>query len=171
LDLVEVLMASTAFPIVFPPVTISHAATLPDNRFIDGGAGDDYIPYKAVLEFEQYRETPVNKMLIVGRKMGNNETFAMELSEMGIEHYEWFNRVGISIEDIEKKALIKRLQKIEKESPGLAAKTYLLIPDFPENYTMFDFNNMREQYATARKWARANKPVPLNDFLLNFKDD
>lgn len=171
LDLVEVMMASAAFPIVFPPVTLSHAYTMPDKRFIDGGAADDYVPYRAVLEFEQYRGNPVKKMIIVGRKMGNNETFAIELGEMGIEHTEWLNRVGISIEDIEKKALLKRLLKLEKESPDLAAKTFVMIPDFPQNYTMFDFNNMREQYATARMWARLNKPVPFKDFILSYKSE
>ena len=53
LDLVEVLMASTAFPLAFPPVRISRNSTLPDGRFIDGGTTADYIPYRAVLEFEK----------------------------------------------------------------------------------------------------------------------
>ncbi len=167
LDIVDVLMASTAFPVVFPPVTINNNGTIPDSRYIDGGAGDDYLPYRAVIDFEKYRGYPVERVYIVGRKMGNDETFAQELKEMGIERYDWFSKVGLSLEDIEKNALYKRFDNLKKEAPLLASKTSVLIPDFSENYTMFDFNNLYEQYASARKWARANRPVPLNDFIKN----
>ncbi len=37
LDIVDVLMASTAFPIVFPEQKINNAPTLPDKYFVDGG--------------------------------------------------------------------------------------------------------------------------------------
>jgi len=57
LDLVEVLMASTAFPVAFPKVRISHTTTLPDHDFIDGGLVDDHIRpfeiYPEKLQVEQ----------------------------------------------------------------------------------------------------------------------
>ena len=46
LDLVEVLMASTALPIAFQPRQITG---LPGN-FIDGGTGDDTLPIAPLIE-------------------------------------------------------------------------------------------------------------------------
>ena len=39
LSLVDILMASTAFPVVFPPARIERATTIPKIDYIDGGGG------------------------------------------------------------------------------------------------------------------------------------
>jgi len=44
LSLVDIMMASSAFPIAFPPVRIRNAKTIPDVEYVDGGIGDDPIP-------------------------------------------------------------------------------------------------------------------------------
>ncbi|MDD4645522.1 MAG: patatin-like phospholipase family protein, partial [Bacteroidales bacterium] len=67
LDLVEVLMASTAFPLAFPPATFTKSPTLPSGKFIDGGTTSDYIPYRAVLEYEKFSRHNINRMIIISR--------------------------------------------------------------------------------------------------------
>jgi len=59
LSIVDVAMASSAFPVVFPPVRIRNVKTIPDVEFVDGGFGDDYVPWRALLQFEKYRGTGV----------------------------------------------------------------------------------------------------------------
>ena len=52
-------MASTAFPIVFPEQKINNATTLPDRYFVDGGIGEDHVPYTGLIDFMKY----INKRL------------------------------------------------------------------------------------------------------------
>jgi hypothetical protein len=40
------------------------------------------------------------------------------------------------------------------------------IPDFEQDFLMFNFSRMEEQYTITRSWAQVNDPVPLGDFLL-----
>jgi predicted acylesterase/phospholipase RssA len=55
LSIVDIVMASTAFPLAFPAVRINRAKTIPDVEYVDGGVGDDHVPFHALLEFEKMR--------------------------------------------------------------------------------------------------------------------
>ncbi len=165
LDLVEVLMASTAFPLAFPPVRISSNSTLPSGRFIDGGAGSDYIPYRAVLEFEKFSRQNINNMIIVSRKLDTDEGLRAELLNMGINRLDLIDKLGIAIEDLAQRAFFTGLESLMKEAPQLSSKTLIYMPAIPGEYPLFDFNNMKEQYISSRNWARTHLPIPLQTFL------
>src|SRR5512133_25579 len=68
LNLVDILMASTSFPVAFPPARIRNVHTIPDVDYIDGGVGDDHVPFKALLDFEKFRGTGVDKVFVISRK-------------------------------------------------------------------------------------------------------
>lgn len=165
LDLVEVLMASTAFPLAFPPVRISENQTLPSGRFIDGGTTADYIPYRAVLEFEKYSHHHVNRMIIVSRKLDTEEGLRTEMLNMGIDRLDLFDKLGIALEDLAQRSFFRGLESLIKEAPVLSEKTFIYLPAIPENYPLFDFENMKDQYYASRDWARTHKPVILAKFL------
>lgn len=165
LDLVEVLMASTAFPVAFPKVRISHTTTLPDHDFIDGGLVEDYIPYKGLLEFIKFRSQNVEKVIIVSRKSNTNKELSEELLNLGVNDKGMLDKLGISIDDFLKATFINGLKAFEKEAPELAAKTFVFIPEFPENFLMMSFNDLKLQYETTSKWAKVNKPIPLSQYL------
>ncbi len=165
LDLVEVLMASTAFPVAFPPVTISQAPTLPTGKFIDGGAGSDYIPYRSVIEFENFRGVNVEKMLIISRKLDTEAGMQAELAELGFERADQVSKLGISLEEVGRSAFKKSLLNLQREAPGLSGRTFLYIPDLPRDYSIFDFHSLKEQFEMTLRWAEQNDPVPFAEIV------
>lgn len=165
LDLVEVLMASTAFPIAFPPARFTNSPTLPKGRFIDGGTTSDYIPYRAVLEFEKFSGHNLDRMIIISRKLDSEEGLRAELLNMGINRLDLLDKLGIEIEDLAQRSFFRGLESLMKDAPVLSEKTTVYVPEIPGEYPLFDFSHMKEQYTASRNWAQINKPVPLAEFF------
>jgi hypothetical protein len=67
------------------------------------------------------------------------------------------------------KGIIKRLEAYASEAPELIKYSYVYIPEFQENFPLFNFGNLREQFLLTSKWARNNDPVPIGDYLLYYK--
>jgi predicted acylesterase/phospholipase RssA len=168
LSLVDILMASTSFPIAFPSVRIRNVKTIPDVEYIDGGVGDDHIPFKALLDFEKFRGTGVERVYIVSRKSDSIPEVSEELRVLGINDKGRFDKLGISLDNILKKGMIKRLEAFASEAPELVPLTYVWIPDFQADFLMFSFSNLKEQYDLTSQWAKTHNPVPLADYLLPY---
>jgi predicted acylesterase/phospholipase RssA len=165
LNVVDVLMASTAFPIVFPEERIPNVTTLPDHTFADGGIGDDHIPYTGLLDFIQYREQSVKKVIIVSRKSDLEPDVSEELKTLGITDKGFFDKLGISLDEILYKGFLKAMKALQKEAPGLAERTKVYIPDFPNNFLLLNFNDLEEQYKVTKAWALKHNPVPMEVYL------
>lgn len=165
LDLVEVLMASTAFPLAFPAVKFSRTKTIPDGKFIDGGASADYIPYRSVIEFEKFSGHNLDRMIIISRKPDTEEGLRAELQAMGINRIDLIDKLGIALEDMAQRAFLKGLESLMKEAPMLSEKTFIYLPAIPGEFSLFDFTKMKEQYLASMKWARSHQPIPLANFL------
>ncbi|MFH0761130.1 MAG: patatin-like phospholipase family protein [Bacteroidota bacterium] len=165
LDLVEVLMASTAFPVAFPPVSIHNAPTLPKGLFIDGGSASDYIPFRAVLEFEKASEVNVEKMIIICRKLDTEAGLRTELRELGVNRVDQVDKLGISLEEMGRKSFKNGLLALQKEAPSLAGRTFLYIPEIHKDYSLFDFHSLREQFEDTKQWAQSNQPVPFRTIV------
>jgi len=165
LDIVDVLMASIAFPVVFPPVKIPGAHTLPEGLFIDGGVGSDHVPYRAVLEYEAYSGKKLKEMYIISRKNDTVPNLAEELAALGVENGQLLDRAGISLEDVTEAGFLKSYRNLLKEYPDLAARTKIFVPEFKDVFLMFNFNTLGEQYKVSLEWARDHSPLPLADFL------
>jgi len=165
LDIVDVLMASIAFPIAFPPVTITNATTIPRGSFMDGGIGSDHIPYRAVLDYERYTGKPVKEMLVISRKTDTIPNLAEELSMLGVDRGQLLDKMGVSLEDLTEDGFLRNYHVLQKNYPELAAKTLVYVPDFKDVFLMFNFNSLNDQYQTTLIWAKNHKPVPLNEYL------
>ncbi len=165
LDLVDVLMASTSFPVAFPPVKIANARTIPDVSYIDGGIAEDHVPFEALLEYEKYRKIEVERLFIVSRKNDEKPEISEELKILGVNDFGLFDHLGISLDDLTKEGFIKRLKALKEEAPSLASRTFVYVPGFKENFLVFDFNDLKEQYDVTSLWARNNEPVLLDDYL------
>jgi predicted acylesterase/phospholipase RssA len=168
LSIVDILMASTAFPVVFPPAKIPNAKTIPDLDYVDGGVGDDQIPFRALLQFEKYRGVGVEKVYIISRDGDDETKISDELKALGIDDDGVFDKVNISVDTYLRRGIIKKLQTYAKEAPDLVPRTYVWIPDFGEEFPMFNFGNMKQQYETTTQWARSNPPKPLAEYLLPY---
>jgi predicted acylesterase/phospholipase RssA len=165
LSLVDILMASTSFPIAFPPVRISNATTIPDVEYIDGGVGDDHVPYEALLEFEKYRGEDVERIYFISRKSDSIPEISEELRVLGIDDKGRFDKMGISLDNILKKGMIRRLRDFAEEVPDHIPLSYVWVPDFQKDFLMFSFDNLSEQYELTTRWAKTHDPLPLEKYL------
>jgi hypothetical protein len=169
LSLVDVLMASSAFPLVFPSVHINNVKTIPDLNYMDGGIGDDHVPFHALLDFEKFRGVGVEKVYIISRKSDNIPEISEELKGIGIDDKGIFDKLGISIDDVLKRGINKRLKAFAEEAPELIGKTQVWIPDFEANFLLFDFNDLKKQYELTSAWAKSHDPVLLIEYLKNIE--
>jgi predicted acylesterase/phospholipase RssA len=166
LSLVDIVMASSAFPLVFPPVRIPDVTTIPDEEYVDGGIGEDHVPYKALLEFEQYRGEGVAKVYIVSRKNDSIPEVSEELQGLGINDKGLFDKLGFSIDAILAKGILRHLEDYAEDAPKLLPITDVWIPGFKEDFLLFNFDNLKEQYEITSQWARSNDPMSLGDYLV-----
>lgn len=168
LNLVDIMMASSAFPIVFPPVRISNASTIPDADYIDGGVGDDHVPYKALLDFEKKRGIGVKRVYIISRQNDSIPRLSEELANLGINDRGLFDRQDINLDNILKKGILNRLKSYAKEAPDLVPRTYVWLPDYDHSFLFFDFDSLKVQYEATTEWAKTHNPVPLSEYLLPY---
>jgi hypothetical protein len=168
LSLVDIIMASSAFPIVFPSIRIRNVKTIPDIEYVDGGVGDDHVPYHALFEFEKYRGAGVEKVYIISRKSDSIPEISEELKGLGINDNGLFDNLGISLDAILSKGIVKRLEAYATEAPELIPLTYVWIPDFKADFLLFSFDSLKEQYILTSQWAKTHDPMPLGDFLLPY---
>lgn len=169
LNLIDVLMASTAIPVLFPPVRFRLEASLPTTTFIDGGVAEDHIPYQAIIQYEKYRGIGIDTLIIISRKCDTTSQLNSEMENLGAKDKQLFEKIGVRIENMAHEGFIRQMKALQANYPELAAHTYVYIPDFEENFHLLDFNQMKEQYEITAKWAKTHKPVPLDEYLKNAK--
>ncbi len=165
LSIVDVLMASASYPFAFPPIRIENVKTIPDVNYYDGGIASDHVPYQAVIEFEKMRGVGVEKMIVISRKMDTIPNLNREFLQFGIDKFKFFDKMGVSPEAISNRGFYKRLKDIQKESPSLAERTYVYVPDFQDEFLMFDFSTLKQQYEVTSNWAQTHEPVLLKEYL------
>lgn len=166
LSLVDIMMASSSFPLAFPAVRIKNVTTIPDVEYVDGGVGDDHIPFHALLEFEKFRGSGVAKVYIISRKSDSIPEVSEELRGLGIDDNGKFDKIGISLDNILKKGMIKRLREFSQQVPDMIFLSYIWMPEFKDDFLMFNFDHLEEQYKLTSQWAKSHDPVPLGDYLL-----
>jgi predicted acylesterase/phospholipase RssA len=169
LSLVDIMMASSAFPIAFPPVRIQNVRTIPNAEYVDGGVGDDHVPFRALIEFEKFRGKGVERVYIISRKSDSIPEVGQELEDLGIKDRKIYDRLGVSLENFLKKGIIKRLEAYEVEAPDLKERTYIWIPDFKKDFPLMNFDDLKEQYDLTQLWAHYHNPVPLEEFLSPYR--
>jgi predicted acylesterase/phospholipase RssA len=86
LSLVDILMASTSFPIAFPSVSIRNVSTIPDVKYIDGGVGEmPYYLFRLCSHYENQGESVVDTVYIVSRKSDSIPEVSEELRILGFK--------------------------------------------------------------------------------------
>jgi len=164
-NLVETLLASTAIPILFPAAHFHESFGLPKSSFVDGGFSNDHIPFEAVLQFEKFRGFGVDTLIIVSRKSDTKQGIQHEVEKFGNSDSRTLDKLSYWIDNLAMNGFIRSMKQIQKEYPELAARTYVYIPDFDENFALLDFSEMKHQYDVTASWAETHKPVPLNQYL------
>ncbi len=164
-NLVETLLASTAIPILFPAAHFHESFGLPKSSYVDGGFSNDHIPYEAVLQFEKFRGFGVDTLIIVSRKSDTRQGIEHEVEKFGNSDSKTLDKLSYWIDNLAMNGFIRSMKEIQKDYPELAARTFVYIPDFEENFALLDFTEMKHQYDVTATWAETHKPVPLSQFL------
>jgi predicted acylesterase/phospholipase RssA len=167
-DLVEALMATSAIPIIFPAARFKESFGLPETSFVDGGLADDHLPYQAVVQYEKYRDCGVDTLIIVSRKSDTEPGIRNEFLDFGNHDSRISDKIVYRLENLAENSFIKSMKKLQENYPDLATRTFVYIPDFPENFPLLDFNNLKKQYDVAASWASTHKPVKLDLYLAEY---
>jgi len=153
LPLIDILMATTAIPVVFTPQQIPALSNF--TQFIDGGTGIDYLPVVPLLA-----NPNVNTIYAITY----NQAFSYGPSDDSL--------------DADRGTLVKyaaRAYDIQGASLAIGAlsileasnKTgYVYEPNFPQTFATTDFNSEEQQYNLAVQWAQANAPQNIEQVPL-----
>jgi len=164
-DLIDILMASAAIPHIFPPVKINVPDSSHQMKFIDGGVAEDHIPFEAARQYEQLTGIKFKKMIIVSRKNIPETDISPEFNYLGIKDTKLREMLGASIAHLSKEGFIKKLILLKETDPELAARTYVYVPDFVQDFPMLDFNNFKMQYKVSSAWALTHQPILLDKYI------
>jgi predicted acylesterase/phospholipase RssA len=146
LQIVDVVMASAAMPVVFPPQQIPG---LSENFFVDGGVGIDMIPTDVAYQRN------LDAVYIITRQWEVNDG----------------NQLPAALKDI--KLLANALNTINNLlqaaffsglSSASVAKvpSYSYIPVLDQNFGVLDFDKGKLMYEVTRNWTRENAPICMN---------
>ncbi len=147
LDLLEVLMASTALPIAFSPRQITG---FPNRFFIDGGTGADTLPFTPLLERPEvgtvyamvYNSaltsggsglpTPLNSILLLANALAVVNDFRVDLFVAAIEVAKNSNKTS-----------------------------FLYAPVLPDVYSTLDFKDEKQEFLQTLNYTRFFGPSQL----------
>lgn len=147
LDLLEVLMASTALPIAFSPRQITG---FPNRYFIDGGTGVDTLPFTPLLERPEvgtvygivYNSaltsggsglpTPLNSILLLANALAVVNDFRVDLYVAALEVAKNSNKTS-----------------------------YLYDPVLPQEYSTLDFKDEKQEFVQTLNYTMFFGPTPL----------
>ena len=107
----------------------------------------------------------MDTLIIVSRKSGTKQGIRDEVENFGNTDSRVFDKLSSWIDNVASNGFIRGMKEIELKYPGLAARTFVYIPDFEENFPLLDFNKMERQYTETAIWAETHKPVPLHQYL------
>jgi len=146
--LIEVMMASSAIPIAFPPQNVDG---LSNGLFIDGATGQDEIPVYGLLHANLSQ--PLDKIYIIARQFYYGPDVPKILRP--------FQIVVNSIEALEYLRQSLYLSGLE-EAKSIKIPTFAYIPQLPHKYGMFSFDQQKQQWQETMAWAKLNDPTQIN---------
>ncbi len=165
LDLVEILLASTAMPVALPPRAITGYRD--GALFVDGGTGSDGIPTLS-LEHERcdqiYLVTSQRHLANVpveGTDAKLSATQLLRSIKQGLGGL--FDRIPMvqsahCLDYLMQAAFSMEIQ----QAPELADEAWLYMPALDRSYNAFNFSRELEQYRATRSWAEHAPPQRLH---------
>jgi predicted acylesterase/phospholipase RssA len=149
LSLVDVLMASTAIPVAFPPQELVLTGRKTPSAFIDGGTGVDGIPVDALREEGCRRIFVIRPMKYDPGKKWNR-----------IPPLARFRIVATALHSflyLQEALLESALLRAAVYARGVA---YSYVPELPYNVNPLDFESGAEQLEATDRWARLEESRP-----------
>jgi|GEM_PF-3194179 len=157
LPLVEALMATSAIPVIFPPVDLDLPGQGGAVSCVDGGTGPDVIPVDAVREDRCDTVILIRPELFDPAKPWNGK---LPLSELRIVEHALNNFMFIEETLME--------YAFYRAAAYGRSRVFCYFPNLRCNYYALDFESGEEQISETKAWADLEgsrpKPVRLNRF-------
>lgn len=180
LYLSDLLMATTAIPIIFPDQSIncsdeSHRL-FSRGRFADGGTGGTFKRFEHYLKRYIFQNGKLDKIFIISpmREVTNEdyenfyqmipvkEIFNLELKE--------FKLLKVFLEMISQDGFDTFIHRFFKwtQKRKIANEIYVCIPSLDKNFPILNFNRQKEQYDAVSSWFDEHPEqlaVPLESYV------
>jgi len=149
LDLLEVVMASTAMPIAFP---ITYINGLGKTKWIDGGTGIDTIPAYPLLH-----RNGVNELYIIcygsALTSGGSGDLPIILDDIDI-----LKNSLATINDMRVDLFAGAIEMAASSK----ISSYVYIPHLNQSFSALEFDYEKLEYQLTSQWAIQNDPTHLN---------
>lgn len=160
-DLCDILMASSAIPVLFPPQVINSIQDLPlqikEGTYQDGNSNGIFFNFRKQLKKIISTHHKIDELFIISpqRTIDPASIIAQKFSGMTMEEQETFGDFLNHISLNGFLAFLLELQVANKNNK-IAGKIYVTIPETLEHYPLLDFNNQGIKYQTIYNWFDQN---------------
>lgn len=174
-DLVDILMASSAIPVLFPPHVINSILDLPlqikEGTYRDGNYNGIFFNFRKQLKKIIATNHKIDELFILSpqRTIDPLSIVASKFPEMTAEEQETFttylNRISLN----EFLAFLLELREANRKHK-IAGKITVTLPETLQNYSLLDFNHQNRKYQEIYNWLEANPnqlAVDLEEFCKN----
>ncbi len=184
--LADLLMATSAIPIIFPDATVGKIGkkrcSIARPGYIDGGAGGSFKRFKPHLSKFINRNNTLKNIYIISpmREVSAadyNEFNALlptpEILKLNLKDFKLLKGFlhMISMNGFDK--FIEEFHEWTSARPTpVAENIYVCTPRLKENYPILNFDKQEEQYNAVKNWAIQNPKelaIPITDYIENLK--
>ncbi|MCK9205481.1 MAG: hypothetical protein M0P66_00070 [Salinivirgaceae bacterium] len=184
INLVDMFMASTAIPVLFPSQEIhcqpGKTSNFPDGRFADGGTGGTFKQFEHYLGTYVAANGPFDKLYIISpmREKADKESRLMKAflkaeHKGGIDFAKLDDHLGnISLNTFLK--FCERLNNWSFNGKPMANEIYVSIPQMKRNFNILNFNRQQKQYETVGQWIKDHPEklaIPIQEYLDEHKEE
>ncbi|MBN1924717.1 MAG: patatin-like phospholipase family protein [Prolixibacteraceae bacterium] len=169
LDLSDVMMATTAIPIIFPDQTISSNEKINSSflkgSFGDGGAGGTFKRFEYYLKKYYKQNGKLDNIYIISpmRELSHddyqdlyNMMPSFEMLKLKLKEVKLLRIFLGMISQNGFDTFIKRFYKWTRKKQ-IANNIYVCIPRLPQNYPILNFGLQKEQYKSVCEWIDNNR--------------
>ncbi|MCP4698126.1 MAG: patatin-like phospholipase family protein [Gammaproteobacteria bacterium] len=161
LDLVQILLASSATPIIFPERKVDGAGT-----FVDGGTGPDNVPVKAFVKSkDRFDELYVITYKHTTKVKSHSSLISPTVSKLPVVSRLPIVSNIVFTSDVVMQSrfrfqLANVLRLVKKP-----CKAFLYMPEFDREYDVMEYGKMKSQYEKVSQWAQHNNPQYIYNYL------
>ncbi len=186
-NLIDLLMATSAIPILFPdqPVlsTVGMNCNLPSGHFLDGGSIGTFVGFKTHLQKMVRKRGPFQRLFIISPMrevtsedfdefnslLPSNDLLKLNIKDFGIIK-NFLSMISMNGFD----TFIKQFYKWNNvRRHPIAHEIYVCVPQLSENFPILNFNKQKLQYESVVRWANENPEalaIPLENYMIHFNE-
>lgn len=183
IDMLDLLLATSAIPLIFPDRTIKNHEKenqkFTKGSFVDGGSGGSFRRFEYYLKrylkqygrFEKvYIVSPMRDLAEDDYNELNKITRPRDLFSMDIKNLKVLRFFTAMISQNGFDLFIRRFHRWAKKK-DIADEIFVCIPELKKNFPFLEFDKQVEQYNAVTKWIEENPEklaVPLSEYVKKF---